>query len=56
MNAEELPCLNICGFYRLLWYVYYTNRVSDDGLDIGVDGSNLFLIIQLTSQDLSYST
>ena len=39
----------------ILWPGYYTSRVSDDGWGIGVDGLDLVLTIQPTSQDLPYS-
>ena len=38
MNGEELPCLDICDFYLILWPGYYISKVSVDGQGIGVDG------------------
>ena len=55
MHGEQLPFLDICGFYVLIWPGYYTSGVSDDGKVVGVDGLDLVLTIQLTSQDLPYS-
>ena len=51
MHGEELPCLDICGFY-LVSFGQIISRVSDDGQGIGVDGLDLVLTIQLTPQDL----
>lgn len=31
MHGEELPFLDICSCYLLLWQCCYTSRVSDDG-------------------------
>ena len=53
MHGKELPCLDIC-LYVLIWPGYYTSRVSDDEQGIDVDGSDLVLTIQLTSQDLIF--
>ena len=55
MNGEELPCLDISGFYLNLWLGYFKGiRVSDDGQVIGIEGSGLVLTI-LTSQNLPCS-
>ena len=37
----ELPCLDIFGFYLLLWPGHYTSRVSVDGPGMGVDALDL---------------
>ena len=49
--------LDICGFYLFLLPANYVSRVSEDGQGIGVEGSDLVLIINfLTSLDLPYFT
>ena len=55
MQLEELFCLDISGFHLLLWWSYYTSRVSNDKQGVSVDGLDLVITIQLTSQDSPYS-
>lgn len=52
VHCEELPCLDISGFYNLLWPGYLNSGICNDWLDISVDGSDHVLPIQLTFQDL----
>jgi len=55
MHSEDISCLDISGFYLVNWLGNYAGGVSDELQDIGVDGSDFVLPIQLTLQDLPYS-
>jgi len=48
IHCEELSRLDISGLYLLLWPGYYTSGVSGNWQVIHINGSNVFLPIQLT--------
>lgn len=55
MHVKKPSCLNVSGFYLVLWPTDYHSRVSDGRQGAGVDCPDLVLPIQLTPQDLPYS-
>jgi len=55
MHCKELSCLEIHGFYLLLWPGHSASMVYDDWQGVLVDGLDFVLLIQLTLQELPYS-